>query len=64
MWAQSLITSEPAGCRCKRQAVVFLSSEMEEFLNLCTRVLAFRNGAISAEFRPPFDGHVMLNAIA
>ncbi|OBQ71404.1 YbhB/YbcL family Raf kinase inhibitor-like protein [Mesorhizobium loti] len=44
-------------------AVVFLSSELEEFLNLCTRVHVFRNGAISADFEPPFDGHVILNAM-
>ena len=47
----------------KGKAVVFLSSEIEEFLNLCTRVLIFRNGAISSEFAPPFDGHVILNAM-
>jgi ribose transport system ATP-binding protein len=45
------------------KAVVFLSSEIEEFLNLCTRVLVFRNGAISSEFDPPYDGHVLLNAM-
>ncbi|MDR0807739.1 MAG: YbhB/YbcL family Raf kinase inhibitor-like protein [Gemmobacter sp.] len=44
-------------------AVVFLSSEIEEFLNLCSRVHVFRNGAISADFVPPFDGHVILNAM-
>lgn len=44
-------------------AVVFLSSEIEEFLNLCSRVHVFRNGAISADFDPPFDGHVILNAM-
>ena len=44
-------------------AVVFLSSEIEEFLNLCSRVLVFRNGAVSSEFEPPFDTHVILNAM-
>ena len=44
-------------------AVVFLSSEIEEFMNLCSRVHVFRNGAISADFDPPFDGHVILNAM-
>lgn len=44
-------------------AVLFLSSEIEEFLNLCTRVHVFRNGAISADFEPPFDGHAILNAM-
>jgi ribose transport system ATP-binding protein len=44
-------------------AVLFLSSEIEEFLHLCTRVHVFRNGAISADFEPPFDGHAILNAM-
>ena len=47
----------------KGKTVVFLSSEIEEFLNLCTRVLVFRNGVIPSEFDPPFDGHVLLNAM-
>ena len=45
------------------KSVVFLSSEVEEFLNLCTRVIVFRNGVVSSEFRPPYDGHVLLNAM-
>jgi ribose transport system ATP-binding protein len=44
-------------------SVIFLSSEIEEFLNLCTRVFVFRNGAISADFGPPYDSHVILNAM-
>jgi len=44
-------------------AVVFLSSEIEEFMNLCSRVHVFRNGSISADFDPPYDGHVILNAM-
>ncbi|WP_426034613.1 YbhB/YbcL family Raf kinase inhibitor-like protein [Cypionkella sp. TWP1-2-1b2] len=44
-------------------AVVFLSSELEEFMNLCSRVHVFRNGSVSADFDPPFDGHVILNAM-
>ena len=44
-------------------AVVFLSSELEEFMNLCSRVHVFRNGAISADFDPPFEGHAILNAM-
>lgn len=44
-------------------AVVFLSSEIEEFLNLCSRVHVFRNGSISSDFEPPFDGHTILNAM-
>lgn len=44
-------------------AVLFLSSEIEEFLNLCTRVHVFRNGAVAFSFEPPYDGHVLLNAM-
>jgi Raf kinase inhibitor-like YbhB/YbcL family protein len=44
-------------------AVLFLSSEIEEFLDLCTRVCVFRNGTVSSEFEPPFDSHVLLNAM-
>lgn len=44
-------------------AVVFLSSEIEEFLHLCSRVLVFRNGTVSSSFDPPFDTHVILNAM-
>lgn len=47
----------------KGKSVVFLSSEVEEFLNLCTRVYVFRNGVISSEFSPPYDSHVLLNAM-
>ncbi|WP_218961163.1 YbhB/YbcL family Raf kinase inhibitor-like protein [Ruegeria sediminis] len=43
-------------------AVVFLSSEIEEFLDLCNRVLVFRGGVVSSTFEPPFDTHVILNA--
>ena len=43
-------------------AVVFLSSEIEEFTDLCSRVLVFRGGMISSDFIPPFDTHVILNA--
>lgn len=43
-------------------AVVFLSSEIEEFMDLCSRVLVFRSGVISSSFEPPYDGHVILNA--
>ena len=54
---------EPEGLRREGQGGRFLSSEIEEFLNLCTRVLVFRNGAISSTFGPPYDGHVILNAM-
>jgi ribose transport system ATP-binding protein len=43
-------------------AVVFLSSEIGEFIDLCNRVLVFRGGVISSKFEPPYDGHVILNA--
>lgn len=43
-------------------AVVFLSSEIEEFMDLCNRVLVFRGGVISSSFEPPFDAHAILNA--
>ena len=43
--------------------VVFLSSELDEFLELCTRVLVFRNGTSTVEFEPPYDGHAILNAM-
>lgn len=43
-------------------AVVFLSSEIEEFLDLCNRVVVFRGGVISTTFQPPYDGHTILNA--
>jgi ribose transport system ATP-binding protein len=43
-------------------AVVFLSSEIEEFLDLCNRVLVFRGGVVSSNFEPPFDTHIILNA--
>ena len=47
----------------KGKSVVFLSSEVEEFLNLCTRVIVFRNGGISSEFTPPYIGRGLLNAM-
>ena len=47
----------------KGKSVVFLSSEVEEFLNLCTRVIVFRNGMISSEFKPPYSSHGLLDAM-
>ena len=44
------------------KTVVFLSSEIEEFLDLCNRVLVFRGGVITSTFEPPYDTHVILNA--
>ncbi len=46
----------------KGNAVVFLSSEIEEFTDLCSRVLVFRGGIVSSEFTPPFDTNLILNA--
>lgn len=43
-------------------AVIFLSSEIEEFIDLCNRVLVFRGGVVTSTFEPPFDAHVILNA--
>ncbi len=43
--------------------VIFLSSEIEEFLDLCTRVVVFRNGSFATEFEPPYEGHAILNAM-
>jgi len=43
-------------------AVVFLSSEIEEFIDLCSRVLVFRGGVVSSSFEPPYQSHVILNA--
>ena len=45
------------------KSVVFLSSETEEFPDLCTRVGVFRNGAITEEFKDPFYTDVILNAM-
>ena len=42
---------------------MFLSSELEEFLELCTRVMVFRNGTSTTQFEPPYDGHAILNAM-
>lgn len=44
-------------------AVLFLSSEIEEFLHLCTDVHVFRNGTIWTSFDPPYDSHAILNAM-
>jgi hypothetical protein len=55
MWAQCLIGMGTCGISSQKAK---LSSY------LCTGVLARGNGAMSAEFRPPFDGHVIKNAIA
>ena len=43
-------------------SVVFLSSEIEEFLDLCDRVLVFRSGIISSSFEAPIDPQEILRA--
>ena len=46
----------------EQRAAVFLSSEIEEFIDLCTRVCVFRDGTLFAVFEPPFDPDEILNA--
>ena len=46
----------------KGNGVIFLSSEIEEFLDLCNRVLVFRAGMIKAQFAPPLDSNEILNS--
>ena len=46
----------------KGNGVVFLSSEIEEFLDLCNRVIVFRAGVIKAQFEPPLDSNEILNS--
>ena len=46
----------------KGNGVVFLSSEVEEFLDLCNRVIVFRGGVIKAQFQPPLDSNEILNS--
>ena len=41
--------------------VVFLSSEIEEFTDLCSRVLVFRGGVVAPN-SASLDTHVILNA--
>ena len=36
-------------------SILFISSEIEEILGVCDRVLVIYRGAIKAEFVPPFD---------
>jgi len=51
------------GFAARGNATIFLSSEAEEFLDLCSRVLVFRNGQIATTFYPPFDSTRILNAM-
>ncbi len=43
-------------------AVLFISSEIEEVLGVCNRVLVIHHGRIQAEFRPPYDQESVLSA--
>jgi ABC-type sugar transport system ATPase subunit len=36
-------------------AILFISSEIEEVLGVCDRVLVIHQGKVHAEFTPPFD---------
>ena len=46
----------------KGNGVIFLSSEIEEFLDLCNRVIVFRAGVIKSQFMPPLDSNKILNS--
>jgi len=46
----------------KGNGVIFLSSEIEEFLDLCNRVIVFRAGVIKSQFEPPLDSNEILNS--
>lgn len=43
-------------------AVLFISSEIDEVLGVCNRVLVVHRGHIQAEFTPPYDQEVVLSA--
>jgi rhamnose transport system ATP-binding protein len=43
-------------------AVLFISSELDEVLGVCNRVLVVHRGAIRAEFSPPYDDTAVLSA--
>jgi ABC-type sugar transport system ATPase subunit len=43
-------------------AVLFISSEIDEVLGVCNRVLVVHRGGIQAEFTPPYDQEVVLSA--
>lgn len=43
-------------------AVLFISSELEEVLGVCNRVLVVHRGRIKAEFTPPYDENQVLGA--
>jgi rhamnose transport system ATP-binding protein len=43
-------------------AVLFISSEIDEVLGVCNRVLVVHRGHIQAEFSPPYDQEAVLSA--
>lgn len=43
-------------------AVVFISSEIDEVLGVCNRVLVIHRGRIQAEFEPPYNQEAVLAA--
>lgn len=43
-------------------AVLFISSEIDEVLGVCNRVLVVHRGRIQAEFEPPYDQEAVLAA--
>lgn len=43
-------------------AVLFISSELDEVLGVCSRVLVVHRGRIQAEFTAPFDQEVVVSA--
>ena len=43
-------------------AVLFISSELDEVLGVCNRVLVVHRGKIRAEFEPPYDDTAVLSA--
>lgn len=43
-------------------AVLFISSEIDEVLGVCNRVLVVHRGNIQAEFTPPYDQEAVLSA--
>lgn len=44
-------------------SVLFISSELQEVLGVCSRVLAVHCGRVAAEFTPPYDHAEVLNAL-
>lgn len=43
-------------------AVLFISSELEEVLGVCNRVLVIHRGRVQAEFSPPYDKEAVIAA--